>query len=508
VHASGFDALARKLSIVGARREFLRVLAGIPLVGPLAIWHEEEAEAGRHSRRPHNRSHRVNDKGHKSANRQEKRTGKGKGKNKKGKKDKPQCADVGQTSKKDKRCCQGLVKDDTGRCVFPPSGSTSPGCAATCAGCCAGETCITATTDAACGIGGAPCAQCAPSQTCGKNAPGVCGCTPMTTCPAPLNCNSIDNGCGTDMIDCGNCTFPETCGGGTPPKLNVCGCTPPECPDNLCGDFDRPCGGMISCNPCQNPKLICTIDGGCLPCGNSNLCRPNHLCVGGECFACNVCDDPDGCNGSVQTAVDGADPNSIIYICPGIYKGTIRIDKNLTLIGAGSEGEGNTVLHGGDNRPVITIHLDDSADQGITVVFQSVTITGGLVPDTVPTGDGGGIFIHSHQALATLAMMDCVVFGNKADLGGGVFNSDGAVSLKDCKVLENEATSNGGGIYTALGSVALNDSHVTDNTANQGGGIYSDFGTVTLDGESSVTGNTAAVGPNNCAGNSVTGCTG
>jgi len=179
------------------------------------------------------------------------------------------------------------------------------------------------------------------------------------------------------------------------------------------------------------------------------------------------------------------------------------------LIGAGSgEGEGNTIFHGGGSRPVITVDLDDFGNSGINVVLQSVRITGGFVADEAPTGDGGGIFINSHEALATLAMTDCFVSKNNAGRGGGIFNSDGTLSLTECVVLENEAAGEGGGIYTEVGEVTLDDSHVTLNTANRGGGIYSDLSMVTLNGDTSVTGNTAADGPNNCAGDPVTGCSG
>jgi predicted outer membrane repeat protein len=313
--------------------------------------------------------------------------------------------------------------------------------------------------------------------------PGICGCTPQTTCPAPLNCDSIDNGCGTGTIDCGDCTGTDTCGGGTPPTPNVCGCTP-TCPSNACGTTDDGCGSTISCNTCANPTPICVGGNPCAPCASSAQCGPHHLCRNGSCFACTVCDDPVACEASLQAAIDLAQTEATIYICPGAYNGTITIVKDVTLIGAGSgPGAGNTILDAMGEGRVVTV------GSGHDVTLHSMRITGGSVSGGVGDGDGGGIY---NTTASTLTMADCVVFDNSASRGGGIFNSDGALTLEDCEVLENTATGNGGGIYTELGSITLDASHVRGiNSANLGGGIYSDGGSVTLLNNSSVTDNDA-----------------
>lgn len=186
-------------------------------------------------------------------------------------------------------------------------------------------------------------------------------------------------------------------------------------------------------------------------------------------------------------AIDLAQTEGTIYICPGAYNGTITIDKNVTLIGAGSGlGAGNTILDARRNGRVVTI------GSGRDVKLHSVRITGGSVSGGFGDGGGGGIY----NGASTLTMVDCVVVDNGASDGGGIFNSDGALTLEGCEVLENTATGNGGGIYTALGSITLDASHVRGiNTANLGGGIYSDGGEVTLRDTSSVTDNDAVANP-------------
>jgi hypothetical protein len=487
VHPNRFDQMIREYSTASTRRGLLRFLAGIPLVGVLAARLDEETEAGRRrGARHHSRGH--NDKKRLNSQRKSK-----KAKNKGKKKEASPCANAGQMPKNGKRCCRGLVKDGTGRCASPPPAPNPSACATTCSGCCAGETCITAQTNAACGTGGAPCAPCTPPQTCGGGTlPGVCGCTPMTTCPESLNCGSIGNGCGTGMIDCGDCTGTDTCGGGTPPTANVCGCTPTRCDDNFCGEIANQCGGTISCNTCKNPTPICVDGNTCAPCQDASDCGTDHLCWDGECFACNVCDGPAPCENRVQRAIDLAPAGGIVYICPGTYNETIVINKNLTLIGAGSgESPADTVLNANGAGRVVT------ATSGFNLGLESIRITGGIV-----TGDGGGIYFFGDGEQKSLTMTDCVVSANRADgsfdsgRGGGIFNEDGKLAMTGCSVVGNSAFATGGGIYTELGSVTLDGSSVTGrNAAKRGGGIYNDAGTVTLRSNSSVTDNDAADPP-------------
>lgn len=83
------------------------------------------------------------------------------------------------------------------------------------------------------------------------------------------------------------------------------------------------------------------------------------------------------------------------------------------------------------------------------------------------------------------------------DGGGGivVWVNSGTLSLKDIKVTNGSSTFNGGGIYN-YGTVTLNGStSITGNIAEDGaGGIYNE-GTVIMNGRSSVTGNSLLFGP-------------
>lgn len=117
-------------------------------------------------------------------------------------------------------------------------------------------------------------------------------------------------------------------------------------------------------------------------------------------------------------------------------------------------------------------------------------------------GDGGGI-----GNGGTLTLVDSVVARNRVDGGAAGISNSGPLHLIRSSVRDNRSggldldDAGGGGIQNS-GELVLTDSHVTRNSVargpGSGGGIYNwpDDGTVTLEGTSSVTGNT----PDDCVG--------
>ena len=243
--------------------------------------------------------------------------------------------------------------------------------------------------------------------------------------------------------------------------------------------------------------------------------------VDGSCATCDVC--ASGCAfSSVQAAIDAANSGATITICAGTYSETITIDNDVTLAGAGdgADAASNTILDGGQNGSVVTVN------QGPTVTLRGLRITNG---DTI---NGGGLFNQS-----TLTMTMCTVAQNGADQGGGIYNV-GALTLNQSSIENNFAPNNeGGGIFNGNGAtLVMNDSQISGNSAGNaggglfndsaratltnsqitgntvdangnpgvGGGIYNEIGTITLLSGSTVTGNN----PDNCAGESVNGCSG
>jgi hypothetical protein len=253
-----------------------------------------------------------------------------------------------------------------------------------------------------------------------------------------------DGSCACDAGSCGAC---RTCAGGA--------CAPVT-GGSGCGNGKQCCGNPIAC-------VDVRIDSGnCGGCGV--VCAPGRACRKGICDLC-VCPDSGECFASVQEAVDAAHDGDVIRICAGQFTGAdARIDVpgglTLTIVGEGS-GENplaNTVL---DSPGVETRGVRIGA--GATVTMRDLRIRGGAAFDW-----GGGV-----QNFGTLLMRDCAVVDNIAPgLGGGIYNgSNGDLTLIDCLVSRNFADQIGGGIYN-LGTLTLNgNTSLTENDAGGGGGL-------------------------------------
>jgi hypothetical protein len=164
----------------------------------------------------------------------------------------------------DTACGEGLHCQD-GQCVC--DGTSCPN------GCCQDGRCHVDENDA-CGAGGGSCTSCTLPQTCGGGGePGVCGCTPITTCPPPRNCGAVDDGCG-ETLNCGDCSgTAQVC------VNNVCTACSLEnpCPDGGC------CAGGV-----------CIANGAV--CDDGNACTINDRCQNGVCSGTQkVCDSPAEC---------------------------------------------------------------------------------------------------------------------------------------------------------------------------------------------------------------------
>jgi predicted outer membrane repeat protein len=151
--------------------------------------------------------------------------------------------------------------------------------------------------------------------------------------------------------------------------------------------------------------------------------------------------------------------------------GDLDLLEDVSIIGAGA---GQTTIDGGN--------LDDRVIENITTmtlegtVIEGVKITGG----NLPTGVGGAI-----RNWGTITIKDCVIDGNGAAGGGGIFNNNTAELVISNSDLSNNAAFGtgtdpveglGGGIFNSGGHVTIHDSVVWENDAAfLGGGIYSEY---------------------------------
>jgi hypothetical protein len=210
--------------------------------------------------------------------------------------------------------------------------------------------------------------------------------------------------------------------------------------------------------------------------------------------ALRVC--PSGCSfTTIADALAAARNGDRILIGAGTYVGGFLVDKDVRLIGAGA---GQTTISGGGS--VVTIaNLHEVTISGVTISGGNAELGGGIlngggtvtVRDSTISGNGasqgGGIF-----TIGSLTLRGSIVSDNGALFGGGIFNQ-GTLTVSGTTIRDNHADS-GGGIFTSF-VATLKDSVVTGNTANVDGGGIQNFGTLKLR-RTSVTGNT----PNDCVG--------
>jgi predicted outer membrane repeat protein len=133
-----------------------------------------------------------------------------------------------------------------------------------------------------------------------------------------------------------------------------------------------------------------------------------------------------------------------------------------------------------------------------------VRISGMTLSDAA--GDGGAVAFAEAGGGGSLTLDDVHFTGNTAEkgYGGAIYQRSGTtLTLIDCELQNNEATETGfelfgdGGAIYSEGTLDLQDTQVGSTTqGNQavggyGGGVYQEGGSLTLDSQSSVEGNTA-----------------
>ena len=152
---------------------------------------------------------------------------------------------------------------------------------------------------------------------------------------------------------------------------------------------------------------------------------------------------------------------------------------------------------------------------GLPVVKSKITMNG---HDTSIAGNGRDFRIFEVDAPGgNLTLNDLTITGGFGPVGGGIFNSEGAVTLNHSQVTGNSALVGGGGIASGssnpgpLGTLTLNFSAVNGNTvlgvphmSGGGGGILNHAGTLTLN-FSQVNHNTSAGGGGGIASGSGNG---
>jgi len=180
--------------------------------------------------------------------------------------------------------------------------------------------------------------------------------------------------------------------------------------------------------------------------------------------ATTICVDPTdfiNCYRTIGGAVGVVSDGDTINVHAGTYhEHDITIVTSIAIIGSG----GPILDAGGLGRGFII-------QQGAGVTISGLTVQGGYV------GSGGGGIYNTN---GDLSLVGCLIRNNTASAAGGIDNG-GTLALNSTTVSGNTATSGaGGGIFNIGGStLTMDNSAIQNNTAYEEGGVYN-LGAMTM----------------------------
>ncbi len=188
----------------------------------------------------------------------------------------------------------------------------------------------------------------------------------------------------------------------------------------------------------------------------------------------NTAEDPSSWNTSDETvslreAIARAAAGDTIVFSPSLSGTAVTLNGNQLEIFKGIAIDGASA--GGitiDADEKSTVFYIKGGTESLPVTLTGLTITGGK------GYNGGGICCYG-----VLNADGCLIFGNSAGYGGGIYSSGGRLTLAGSTVAENSADNYGGGIY-ASGSLTVASAALFLNSAASGAGLYLQSGSAAL----------------------------
>jgi predicted outer membrane repeat protein len=207
---------------------------------------------------------------------------------------------------------------------------------------------------------------------------------------------------------------------------------------------------------------------------------------------------------NLQDALSGAMFGQEIWVAKGIYfpdNGRGRIDNSVT---STFQLKNGVAIYGGFSTTE-TLRTQRNWMANVTVLSgdldgNDITDANGVVTDTASiVGINASHVITSRETAPSTTLDGFTITSGQAkgggndDNGGGMYSSDGELTLENLAFIGNFAAGDGGGMYRTSGSSAITNVTFSSNHAsNSGGGMYSTGGDSVLNNVT-FAGNSAAV---------------
>ncbi len=174
---------------------------------------------------------------------------------------------------------------------------------------------------------------------------------------------------------------------------------------------------------------------------------------------------------SIQEAITTVSSGSTITVAPGTYAEAIDfLGKNLSVIS--EAGPGATIIDA-TGLDASVARFTNGESKG--ALLEGFTLTGGSgSSENIGNSTlilGGGIYTSGSAP----TIRSCIIQGNTAAFGGGVFNNDASPRFENCAIQENAAIpSSGGGVFNFSGAAPeFIEVDFLNNSAGAEGGAMS-----------------------------------
>jgi outer membrane protein assembly factor BamB len=204
------------------------------------------------------------------------------------------------------------------------------------------------------------------------------------------------------------------------------------------------------------------------PEGGDTETRKDCILVGSDVMY--VPDDFPTIQGATGAAIDRL---SKIIVRDGTYTGTgnVNLDFGGKEIRLESENGPEKCIIDGENS-ARGFYFNNQEKEGS--VISGFTIRNCTAPSS-PQWEGGGGAIKCTNSSPTIS--NCIITGNSARLGAGVFIKDGSPVITGCTIAANHAEATGGGIHSTRSTARITGCTIARNTAGaRGAGVLCEGG--------------------------------